>query len=52
MRIEKEGRVCYIIDRKGDTNVQVIAKPEENNFFGKPGKVLFTGKKGMIPVYR
>ena len=29
MRIEKGERVCYIIDRKGDTDVQVIAKPEK-----------------------
>lgn len=30
MRIEKGERVCYIIDRKGDTDVQVTAKPEKS----------------------
>lgn len=50
MRIEKGERVCYIIDRKGDTDVQVIAKPGKSFREIPEGKP--PGRKGMIPVYR
>ena len=50
MRIEKGERVCYIIDRKGDTDVQVIAKPGKSFREIPEGKL--PGRKGMIPVYR
>lgn len=50
MRIEKGERVCYIIDRKGDTDVQVIAKPGKGFREIPEGKP--PGRKGMIPVYR